>query len=168
MDIPEQAIIVDENDRVVEYRNRRDVGTYDLHRIVAVWIVNAQGRILLAQRAFSMSNQPGLWGPAAAGTVAKGEEYIETAYRELSEEIGISGVTLSQSGKFMTNKPFDEARMCVVFSGNYDGKTLSLQADEVAKVRWVDLADLKQDLTDNPQNYVINMRYVMNCVVNQP
>ena len=166
MDITEQAIIVDENDNVVEYRDRRDVGTYDLHRIVAIWITNDQGHVLLAQRALSMSNQPGVWGPAAAGTVAKGEEYIETAYRELSEEVGITDVVLTQSGKFMTDRPFGESRMCAVFTGNYRGE-LSLQTEEVASIRWMDADDIKYDVAKNPQNYVINMSQVMGCLTDR-
>lgn len=162
----EFAIIVDQDDTVIEYRNRRKVGTFDLHRIAAVWIVNEKQEVLLAQRAHTMRNQPSVWGPAAAGTVAQGEEYIDTAYRELEEEIGLREVALTQKGKFWTDKDFGECRMCAVFTGTYSGplSKLRLQKEEVAAVKWVNLADLTADLSKTPQNYVINLAQVIECL----
>lgn len=163
MDGTEMVIIVDKDDNVIEFRDRQQVGTYDLHRIAAVWIINGNGEALIAQRAHTMSNQPGVWGPAAAGTVSMGEDYLETAQRELAEEIGLSGVQLTQTGKFMTDKDFGECRMCAVFTGLYDGDiaTLMLQPEEVAEVRWVTMTQLQTELDANPQNFVINMRQVI-------
>jgi isopentenyl-diphosphate delta-isomerase len=162
----EQAVIVDTDDNVLEYRNRDQVGTFDLHRIVAVWIVNADGRVLLAQRAHTMTNQPGVWGPAAAGTVTAGEDYIITAQRELAEEIGLSEVKLRQVGKFVTDRDFGECRMCAVFVGAYDGNidNLQLQPEEVAAVRWMSVKELRAELTNHPQNFVINMQQVIDCL----
>lgn len=162
----EFAIIVDQDDNVLEYRNRRKVGTFDLHRITAVWIVNDKQEVLLAQRAHTMHNQPGVWGPAAAGTVAQGEEYIETAYRELEEEISLRGVTLTQVGKFWTDKAFGECRMCVVFTGSYSDSLskLRLQEEEVAALKWITPEALKSDLAKNPQRYVINLAQVIKCL----
>lgn len=166
MEEVEFAIIVDTDDNIIEFRNRNQVGTFDLHRIVAVWIVNDAGHVLIAQRAHTMSNQPGVWGPAAAGTVAQGEEYIDTAKRELAEEIGLTGIELAQTGKFVTDKDFGECRMCVVFRGVYNGDTdkLTTQVEEVADVRWTPSNELIHDVTKNPQNYVINMQLVIDCL----
>ena len=160
------AIIVNENDAIIEYRKRRDVGRYDLHRIVAVWITDAQGNVLIAQRAHTMSNQPGLWGPVAAGTVAMGEEYHDTAARELAEEVGITGIRLVQVGKFRTDCDFGECRMCAVFAGQYNDniESLTLQREEVAAVRWVNLPQLRQELTQHPEDFVINMQNVLRSV----
>ena len=166
MNTEEKAIIVDENDTVLEFRERNKVGTFDLHRITAIWIVNDRQEVLLAQRAQTMRNQPGVWGPAAAGTVAAGEEYIETAYRELAEEIGLTGITLVQTGKFMTGKDFGECRICAVFTGSYNKslESLSLQHEEVAAIRWAKHQDVIDDLITNPNNYVINMSQVIDCL----
>lgn len=162
----ERAIIVDTEDNVLEYRERSKVGTFDLHRIVAVWIVNDKQEVLIAQRALTMKNQPGLWGPAGAGTVAEGEEYAETAKRELAEEIGLTGIKLVEAGKFSTDKAFGECRMCMVFTGVYTGSltVLNLQKEEVAAVKWVGMTELSQDIERKPQNYVINMKQVADCV----
>lgn len=162
----EKAILVDKHDNVLEYRVRSKVGNFDLHRIVGVWITNNKGQVLLAQRAHTMHNQPGLWGPAAAGTVAAGETYASTAKRELAEEIGLKGVELTKTGKFMTDKDFGESRMCVVFVGHYHGplSALRLQKEEVAAVRWTDLLELTHDVANNPKKYVINMKQVIDCL----
>jgi isopentenyldiphosphate isomerase len=162
----EQAVIVDTDDNVLEYRDRNQVGTFDLHRIVAVWIVNNSGQVLIAQRAHTMQNQPGVWGPAAAGTVAAGEDYAVTARRELAEEVGLTGVALRQVGKFSTDRHFGECRMCAVFVGTYNGDIgqLQLQSEEVAAIRWVTVEDLRTELADRPQDFVINMQQVIDCL----
>ncbi|MCA9330913.1 NUDIX domain-containing protein [Candidatus Saccharibacteria bacterium] len=164
----EYAIIVDEDDNILEYRDRKDVSTYDLHRIVAIWVTNRNGDVLLAQRAHTMCNQPSLWGPAAAGTVAKGESYLETAQRELAEEVGISNIALEEAGKFRTDREFGECRMCVVFVGTYDGDiaTLKLQPEEVDAVKWMKPDELQRAVMQNPEQYVINMQNVIDAIGN--
>lgn len=164
----EKAIIVDANDRVLEYRDRKLVGRYDRHRIVAVWLTNSRGEVLLAQRAKTVHIQPGLWGPAAAGTVTHTQTYEQAAYHELAEEIGIDNVELVEAGKFRVNRNRGERRMCMVYVGKTDRTiaSLQLQREEVGAVRWCSRQDLVQDMKLHQDNYVVTMDLVLKVVDN--
>lgn len=84
--------IVDEEDNIIDYKERKKLDLKDIYRVSALWIENSKGEILLAQRSFNKKHHPGLWGPAVAGTVEKGESYEENISHEIEEELGIKEV----------------------------------------------------------------------------
>lgn len=82
--------VVDENDRVIGVRARREVHRLKLrHRAVHLLVVNKDGRIFLHQRSMLKDLFPGVWDSSAAGHVGSGEDYDATAVRELEEELGV-------------------------------------------------------------------------------
>lgn len=97
--------IVNEQDEVIEYKDRENITNEDIIRITNVWITDENGDILLEQRSFKKKNSPGKWSAAVAGTVEKGETYESNAYKELAEEVGITGVILKPIKKiFYTSR----------------------------------------------------------------
>ena len=60
------------------------------HRAVHLFIFNRAGELLLQKRSRWKDRHPNLWDSSAAGHVGAGEEYDETAVRELREELGIT------------------------------------------------------------------------------
>ena len=69
--------IVDGDDTVLAYKREHELDyARDNYRVSALWVTNTMGEVLLAQRSLKDDHQPGLWGPAAAGTVEK-ETYEE-------------------------------------------------------------------------------------------
>ena len=56
------------------------------------------GRIYLHRRSDTKDWAPGHWDAAAGGVIALGEVPRDSAMRELSEELGITGVTLVDLG----------------------------------------------------------------------
>ncbi len=87
-----RTIIVDENDKVVGYKNRDEIELSDIYRVMGLWITNSKGDILLAQRSMNKKNDPGRWGPAVAGTVEEGETYDSNIVKEAFEELGLKDV----------------------------------------------------------------------------
>jgi isopentenyldiphosphate isomerase len=61
----------------------------DWHRSVALWIVRADGRLLLQRRSMDKDTWPGLLTASVSGHFAAGEE-LEDVLREAREEIGIA------------------------------------------------------------------------------
>lgn len=59
-----QIVIVDDNDIVIGLKDRSEIKSLDIYRVSALWVVNNEGDVLLAQRAFNKKNNPGKWGPA--------------------------------------------------------------------------------------------------------
>jgi 16S rRNA (adenine1518-N6/adenine1519-N6)-dimethyltransferase len=86
----EQFPVVDENDRIRRYASRSEVHGNNLrHRAVHIVIFSDAGDVYLQQRSRWKDRHPLKWDSSAAGHVAAGETYDETARRELKEELGI-------------------------------------------------------------------------------
>ena len=86
----EQFPVVDENDRICLHASRAEVhGNNLLHRAVHILIFNHAGELYLQQRSRWKDRHPLKWDSSAAGHVTAGENYDETAQRELKEELGI-------------------------------------------------------------------------------
>jgi 16S rRNA (adenine1518-N6/adenine1519-N6)-dimethyltransferase len=86
----EQFPVVDENDEVRGYATRSEVHGNNLrHRAVHILIFNPMGDVYLQQRSRWKDRHPLKWDSSAAGHVSAGENYDETARRELKEELGI-------------------------------------------------------------------------------
>jgi len=84
--------VVDTEDRVIGQATRGEVHARGLlHRSVHIWVFNSKGELFLQKRAMTKDENPGYWDSSAAGHVNAGEEYRESAHRELMEELGISG-----------------------------------------------------------------------------
>lgn len=129
----ESVLLVDEHNHVTGATSRQKMREQQLcHRATYVFVFDQQGRIVVQERTMSKDIYPGYFDPATGGVVAEGEEYDDAAYRELSEELGIEGVSLQSYSHFYFHN--DDCRVWgKVYSCQYDGE-LTLQADEVASV----------------------------------
>jgi 16S rRNA (adenine1518-N6/adenine1519-N6)-dimethyltransferase len=86
----ERFPVVDENDEVQGYAIRSEVHGNNLrHRAVHILIFNQAGDVYLQQRSRWKDRHPLKWDSSAAGHVTAGENYDETARRELKEELGV-------------------------------------------------------------------------------
>ncbi|MBA2435816.1 MAG: ribosomal RNA small subunit methyltransferase A [Chthoniobacterales bacterium] len=90
-DLAEQFAVVDEMDRVTGAMARSEVHGNNLrHRAVHIFLFNPAGELLLQKRSRWKDRHPNVWDSSAAGHVGAGEEYDETARRELREELGVT------------------------------------------------------------------------------
>jgi 16S rRNA (adenine1518-N6/adenine1519-N6)-dimethyltransferase len=86
----EQFPVVDKNDRIRGYASRAEVHGNNLrHRAVHILIFNRAGDLYLQQRSRGKDRHPLKWDSSAAGHMTAGEDYDETARRELKEELGV-------------------------------------------------------------------------------
>ena len=60
-----------------------------LHRTAHVVVMDADGRILLQKRAMDKDIQPGKWDTSVGGHLQLGEDFLQAARREATEEIGL-------------------------------------------------------------------------------
>ncbi len=154
MALEEKAIIVDEDDNVIEFVPRSKVNGRRI-RMTAIWIEDSDGNVLIHKRSKQKSNWPGYWENAAAGGVAHDESYEENAYKELEEEIGVKGVEL----EFVAKTRFDTKngeRYCSWYKAvvNLPIEKFELQESEVEKVEWVKKQALLEDRDKNPDKYM--------------
>ena len=82
--------IVNERDEVIGRKPRSEVHARGLlHRAVHVLVFNSRAEVFLQKRSMIKDRQPGVWDSSCSGHVDAGEDYDQTAVRELREEIGL-------------------------------------------------------------------------------
>lgn len=152
--MPEYVTLVDEHDNVIGSKDRDELTDDDRWRIITIWITNSKNQVLLAQRALTKRINPGKWGPAVAGTVEHGDSYEQTAERELTEEIGVKANLTP--GKVLFYKSALGKRACKAFTATVDLpiEAITIPADEVAAVKWVDGQTLWEDVAAHPDDYL--------------
>lgn len=151
----EISILVDENDEIIGYKNRAHLGPTDRMRIVIIWLEDGKGNVLVQKRSMSKKHGAGLWENAAGGAVEKGESYEEAAYKELSEELGLTDIELT----FHTKNVFEShhgPKACGWYTGvvKLDESEFNLQTQEVDYVKWVNKNELLAHRTKNPDDYM--------------
>jgi 16S rRNA (adenine1518-N6/adenine1519-N6)-dimethyltransferase len=83
--------VVDEQDRPVAVAPRGRVHAEKLrHRAIHIFVFNRRGELFLQRRSRWKDAHPRRWDSSAAGHVNAGQDYRETAERELVEELGVS------------------------------------------------------------------------------
>lgn len=154
--------IVDENDILIEYRERDDRDVNSIYRISYLWITDTDRKILLARRAFNKSHHPGKWGPGVAGTVEEGETYESNIIKEAEEEIGLKNIkpiTGVKRRRKTTWNYFSQEFLLTLPAGFNDFKVAK---DEVAEVKWFSEKELKGEIEENPDNFLEIIHEYMN------
>ncbi|MCQ8105725.1 NUDIX domain-containing protein [Methylomonas sp. SURF-2] len=141
----EPLAVVDELDRIIAYRPRREIHALSLrHRAVHILVFNRDGQLLLQKRSRNKDLNQGLWDSSAAGHVDQGEDYADCAPRELREELGIDAA-LTDLFK-LEACPELGMEFIRVYQCRHDGP-FSFAAEEIDELQW-----LRLDEVDNRVN----------------
>ena len=93
-------IYVDKDDNVIGAGPQSEAYAKGIiHRVCRIFLFNSKGELLIHKRAGHLKTNPGLWSDSAAGHVDEGESYLESAKRELAEEVGVSASISRKSRK---------------------------------------------------------------------
>lgn len=146
--------IVDENGiptgKVVDREKAHREGI--LHHTAHVWVVRCrQGKvqILLQRRSENKDSFPGCYDISSAGHIPAGEDYAESAIRELKEELGICvkseelidcGFNRTSFENNFHGKTFRNSEISKIFLlwKDMDESDFTVQREEVDLVLWVD------------------------------
>ncbi len=154
--LKKNVILVDESDNEIgtceKLKANKDA---KLHRAFSIFIFNKKGELLLQQRAVEKYHSGGLWTNTVCSHPEPNKNILESAKNRLMEEMGFqtelkelfSFIYKSDYTNGLTEHEFDH-----VFIGYYD-KTPKPNPDEVMDYKWMKIADIKQDITKNPNNY---------------
>ena len=66
-----------------------------LHPVVHCLVTNRQGQLLLQRRSMNKDIQPGRWDTSVGGHVSLGETIEQALLREMEEEIGLDGTSVT-------------------------------------------------------------------------
>lgn len=148
--------IVNEQDKIVCYKERDDTTYKDIRRIVSLFLFNEKGETLLAKRHPNKLISPNRWGPAVDGTVDEGYDYDATMRKEMEEELGLKTVEpIFISKEFYTIT--EAKRFCSYYYAIVpDNTEFILQESEVTEVKWISIPDLKKWFLEKPEEFVLS------------
>lgn len=144
----DNVIVVNEKDEVVGTISRAEAhknGTP--HRIAVVYVGNLKGEILVQVR------MTGRLDHSSAGHVDPGEEYIDTAKRELKEELGMDNIEINSVGHGVSEENVsgvDGHRVHVMQIFSCVGEPGELQKEEVRHVYWANPKEVLKEMIGKP------------------
>ena len=149
---PEELFdVVDEQDHVVQTLPRSEVHRRKLfHRAVSVFVWNSAGQLLLQQRTATKDEYPLCFTSSASGHVSAGDDYDETAVREMQEEVGLTA-PLQRLFKFPAS--VEMAYEHTVLYETHTDETPTPDAAEVLELSWWTLDDLAARINANPAEF---------------
>ncbi len=133
------------------------------HRTSHVWILrerNGHIQILLQKRSENKDSYPGDYDISSAGHIPAGSGYIESALRELKEELGVEthAERLIYCGqrRFTFNDVFhgkdfhdNQVSNVYVLWLDRDENEFRIQKEEISEVKWFNLTDFRKDAEMN-------------------
>ena len=127
------------------------------HKAISVFVI-AGNKTLIQQRALSKYHTPGLWANTCCTHPQWGEEADVCAVRRLDEELGIKGLLPKYRGQVEyradVGSGLIEHEVVEVFvCDTGEALVLDLNPNEVMATRWVDMADLKDEVVANPHAF---------------
>ena len=171
MGAKEYLDIVDESGQPTGETISRDAAHTDgiLHRTAHVWVVRKTDQgydILLQKRSEEKDSFPGLYDTSSAGHIPADEEPLESALRELKEELGITATEdqLHYAGSFRIQyeKEFhgrmfrdNEVTWVYVYEKSVEISSLKLQESEVSEVRWFDLDEVWNEIRTDRSRFCV-------------
>jgi 8-oxo-dGTP pyrophosphatase MutT (NUDIX family) len=139
-----RIIVVNDQDEIIGYKERSDLNRNDITRVAGLDIFNSKGE------------DPGKWGPAAAGTLEEGETYLSNIVKEAEEELGI---ILREDQLAVGNHEFRDTSH-KYFRQLYSAKldlpieAFKIQKEEVEGIRWIAMSELSGWLKERPQDFI--------------
>jgi len=142
----------------------------DIHGTSHVWIVrkNKLGTfdVLLQLRSSNKDAFPNCYDISSAGHIPAGQDYLESALRELEEELGIKakkkdlkyiGMCFNKLSTEFYGKPFinNEISAIYIYDKFVDILKLQLQAEEVQSVRWMEYSECRNRIKAGTLNHSI-------------
>lgn len=104
------------------------------HLVCEIVVRHNDGTYLLMQRDYRKANYPGMYEASAGGSVIKGENALEAAYRELKEETGIRSNELRQIYHCKSKDTIYIGYLCET---DCEKNSITLQDEETISFIWL-------------------------------
>ena len=158
----EIVTIVDENNVAIGAESRFKMRKFGLiHRANYILVFNTKQKIFIQKRTATKDVYPGFYDAVSGGVVLSGETYLESAQRELEEELGIKNIPLIFLFEFF----FKDVKMRVwgsAYSCVYDGEII-LQKEEIESGDYLPIEDvllMSEQMPFTPDGLYVLKRYL--------
>src|SRR2546423_8808562 len=153
-----EVILVNEQDEPIGNMGKMEAHqTGKLHRAFSVFIFDAEGRMLLQQRALNKYHSGGLWTNACCSHPRPGENTTMEAKRRLKEELGFD-TALRPMFQFTYRAAFEnglaEHEFDHVFYGQYAG-IIDADPNEVLSYRYESMEEIEKQLEQQPEKFTV-------------
>ncbi len=148
-----------------------------LHASVHVWFYTMNGEILFQKRSKNKIAFPNLWDVSVAGHILTGETAINSAIREVKEEIGLSITkeALKKIGSFKEiyqhRKDFIDNEIHLIYIGRLliPLNQLKIQKEELSAIKLIPIDTFKKELkkTDFHNKHVPHSNEYYTFVLNK-
>lgn len=155
--IKPRIIIVNDQDEIIGHKERGTLSREDIYRVSALWITNSKGDILLAQRKFTKSHDPGKWGPAVSGTLDEGETYESNILKEAEEEIGLRNILPTIGPKKHRKGEYNYFTQWYTLKLDRIEEDFVIQEEEVEQVKWFTSDELLEELSRHREKYLAGL-----------
>lgn len=141
-----------------------------LHATAHIWIARPNQKsgydILLQKRSACKDSHPGCYDISSAGHIVAGDRPLESALRELEEELGIVakpeelyefGIQTKQYEGEFYGKPFRDCQRSILYlyQQPIEMEQLKLQKTEIESVIWMDYQDALQAIQNHSMPHCI-------------
>ena len=159
--------VVDEKDKIICYKSKENIDPVnEYYRVSALRLTNPQWDILIAQRAFSKSHNPGKRWPAVAGTVEEGESYEDNIIKETQEELWLTDIVFKKWPKYKIERERHYFWQRFFATVKKDISEFKIQKDEVEEIKWIAPKDLEKDIELHPEKYLTTMNvYIKEFII---
>lgn len=144
------------------------------HRTAHVWLmrfVGGEAELLLQKRSADKDSHPDCYDISSAGHIPAGVDFVPSALRELTEELGLCatadeliccGQRRFYHREHFHGKPFLDHQVSNVYVllRDVDPAALTLQTSEVTSVRWMPLREVRRMVETGTPAHCIAMEEV--------
>lgn len=134
---------VDENDQIITQIDRKTANSDPkyTHREIGIMVRDKDGKFLWQKRSKYKTVNPGMWS-ITAGHIEAGQDPLEAAHKEISEELGFDTDLEFIEKKFITQP--NETHFMYYYLANYNDEKINFPKAEVEEVRFMSKDDLSQ------------------------
>ena len=146
-----------------------------MHRTAHVWIVRPTGdgyEVLLQKRSEKKESYPGMYDTSSAGHIQAGDEPLESALRELEEELGIRAeaedLHFADTFRNQYEEPFhgqmfkdNEVSFVYVYEKPVEISDMTLQEEEIESVAWFKLDQVIEAVEQHDPMFCVPMAGLM-------
>lgn len=153
---PENVILVNEQDEMLGTMEKYEAHRRGLlHRAFSIFLFDAEGRLLLQQRAATKYHSASLWTNTCCSHPRPGETIDQAAMRRLREEMGLSA-ELEQRFTFTYKAEMGNGLIEHELDHVFFGRTNATPRPDPAEVhdwRYVQVDELGSELETHPERY---------------
>jgi isopentenyldiphosphate isomerase len=143
--------IVNEEDTVIDQQLRTRVHELGLwHRGVHVFLITADGKMLIQKRSADRAASPSLLDCSISEHVKAGESYLEAAVRGMQEEMGVEGIEIKPLIKFRMNYGINDNEISLLYEGIVDPARVNFDPVEIESIQYLSREEVDELVRTKP------------------